>query len=346
MRSLFSIASFVLLALSAQAQLVNKSFENSNTWPTQLGQYLLVNGWSNAASATADPDYYHVLGTSAADLPETPFAIVEAYKGDAIMGFIATGEKFTNQREYINTKFTNPLVVGKKYHISFKITNGTKTAVSTSGLSTDNLGLLFTLDEATQVGTSPILMTPQLVHPGVVYSREWIQIEFDFVADQPYNYMTLGVFGTDDDKNITAAEPSTSLYAYYFVDDFFMSPVSTPDRPIEDPKEKNPPVIPGIDPNGLVEDFQVPNAFTPNNDGVNDVFFPVSDKIEVYTLSVFNRWGERVFYSEDPTLGWDGTFRGLPACSDTYAWEISYTIYEDSVGFVNKNQKGIVTMIR
>lgn len=336
----------MLLSLLGVAQLVNRSFENSDTWPTNLGQYMLVNGWSNAASATASPDYYHELGTSAADLPETPFAIVNAYKGDAIMGFIATGTKYTNEREYISTKFTNPLVVGKKYVISFKITNGYKTAVSTAGLATDKMGLLFTVNEATQVGNSPILMTPQLVKADVLFSREWTQLEYEFVADQPYNYMTLGVFGTDDDKNIVNAETSNSSYAYYFVDDFFMSPVATPDRPMEDPREKNPPVLPSVDPTALQEDFQVPNAFTPNNDGVNDVFFPVSETIKTYTFSVFNRWGEKVFYSEDTSIPWDGTFRGLPASSDTYAWEISYTVFEDAVGFVKKSQKGIVTMIR
>lgn len=346
MKTLFSIASFVLFGLFGQAQLVNRSFENSDTWPTNLGQYMLVNGWSNAASLTASPDYYHVLGTSAADLPETPFAMVNAYKGDAIMGFIATGVKYTNEREYISTKFTNPLVVGKKYVISFKITNGTKTAVSTAGLATDNVGLLFTVDEATQVGNSPILMTPQLVNNGVLFSRDWIQLEFEFVADQPYHYMTLGVFGNDDNKNIIDAESSNSSYAYYFVDDFFMSPIATPDRPIEDPREKNPPIIPGVDPSALQQDFQVPNAFTPNNDGVNDVFFPVSERIKSYTLSVYNRWGEKVFYSEDPSIAWDGTFQGLPASSDTYAWEIAYDTYEDGKGLVKKSQKGIVTMIR
>ena len=346
MRTLFSIASFIMFCLAGNAQLVNKSFENSDTWPTSLGQFMLVNGWSNAASTTASPDYYHELGTSAADLPETPFAIVNAYKGDAIMGFIATGIKSTNQREYINTKFTNPLVGGKKYVFSFKVTNGVKTAVSTSGLATDNFGLLFSVNEATQNGDAPILMTPQLVYQGILFSREWIQIEFEFVADQAYNYMTLGVFGNDDDKTIVDAENSNSSYAYYFVDDFFMSPVATPDRPMEDPREKNPPVLTAVDPSALQEDFQVPNAFTPNNDGVNDVFFPVSETVKTYTLSVFNRWGEKVFSSDDPTIPWDGTFQGLPACSDTYAWEIAYSTYEDGKGLVKKSQKGIVTMIR
>ncbi|MBX7142324.1 MAG: gliding motility-associated C-terminal domain-containing protein [Chitinophagales bacterium] len=57
----------------------------------------------------------------------------------------------------------------------------------------------------------------------------------------------------------------------------------------------------------------IPNAFTPNGDGLNDVFLPVlSGRTEMKTLAVFNRWGQQVFFSSSPATGWDGTFDGKP----------------------------------
>ena len=53
-------------------------------------------------------------------------------------------------------------------------------------------------------------------------------------------------------------------------------------------------------------EFYVPNAFTPNGDGDNDVFLPKGYKIESLYMLIFNRWGELVFQSNDVNTGWDG----------------------------------------
>ncbi len=68
----------------------------------------------------------------------------------------------------------------------------------------------------------------------------------------------------------------------------------------------------------------VPNAFTPDGNGQNDVFFPVISGVEPYsyTLLIFNRWGELIFETGDPLSGWDGTFRGEQAPVDVYVWVI------------------------
>jgi gliding motility-associated-like protein len=65
----------------------------------------------------------------------------------------------------------------------------------------------------------------------------------------------------------------------------------------------------------------VPNAFTPDGDGTNDVFRPRIDCLEgPYRLRIFNRWGQLVFETEDYQDGWDGTSNGAPAPSDVYIW--------------------------
>ncbi len=90
----------------------------------------------------------------------------------------------------------------------------------------------------------------------------------------------------------------------------------------------------------------MPNAFTPNNDGLNDVYAPVGNffGINDYKLSIFNRWGERVFYSEDVEKGWDGYRENssVIAPSGVYAFVVTYID-----GFGEKNAlKGQVTLLR
>ena len=54
----------------------------------------------------------------------------------------------------------------------------------------------------------------------------------------------------------------------------------------------------------------IPNVFTPNGDGINDAFNIYSYNLSEFDLSVFNRWGQLLFHTNDPLTGWDGTFKG------------------------------------
>lgn len=71
----------------------------------------------------------------------------------------------------------------------------------------------------------------------------------------------------------------------------------------------------------------VPNAFTPNGDGINDIFKPSVNDLDDYELRVFNRWGEQMFSTTDPSKGWNGSYEGndyfVPA--GVYAYLIKYS---------------------
>ncbi len=75
-------------------------------------------------------------------------------------------------------------------------------------------------------------------------------------------------------------------------------------------------------------DIWVPNAFTPNGDGVNDVFRVLGNigRLEGFGLSVYNRWGERVFHTQDKYAGWDGFYKGIPGQLGTYVYLLQYSI--------------------
>ncbi len=69
--------------------------------------------------------------------------------------------------------------------------------------------------------------------------------------------------------------------------------------------------------------FQFPNAFNPYSGyELNKVFKPLHRGIREYTLEIFNRWGEKIFESTDPEVGWDGYIDGKIGAQDVYAWKL------------------------
>ncbi len=92
-----------------------------------------------------------------------------------------------------------------------------------------------------------------------------------------------------------------------------------------------------VSPNGCTQQAQVkfvivqplvvvPNAFTPNNDGVNDIFRMkvIEGSAVVTSMEVFDRWGKKVFESKDPQPVWDGKSEGKDAPSDVYVYIIRW----------------------
>lgn len=68
-----------------------------------------------------------------------------------------------------------------------------------------------------------------------------------------------------------------------------------------------------------------PNAFTPNKDGLNDIFRPVIiGRPAVYKLSIYNRWGQQIFETSNPARGWDGMIKSGEQESGTYIWTCTY----------------------
>ncbi|MFZ1688592.1 MAG: gliding motility-associated C-terminal domain-containing protein [Flavobacteriales bacterium] len=69
----------------------------------------------------------------------------------------------------------------------------------------------------------------------------------------------------------------------------------------------------------------VPNTFTPDGDGVNDVFFALGEEVKDFELLVFNRWGEQIWKGDDLRSTWNGTYSGVQSPIDTYVWKIQYS---------------------
>jgi gliding motility-associated-like protein len=88
----------------------------------------------------------------------------------------------------------------------------------------------------------------------------------------------------------------------------------------------------------------MPNAFSPNNDSKNDFFRPITqpEKVSFFVLTIFDRWGGKIYETGNSTQGWDGTIKGQPAPQGLYSYTVSY---ENPAGD-QLNIRGLVTLIR
>lgn len=147
----------------------------------------------------------------------------------------------------------------------------------------------------------------------------------------------------------------SGTYYHWIPDDGSLDNVNI-NNPVATPKEKTTYTLFATGPTGCVDTASVtidveysdalliPTAFTPNGDGLNDVFrIRSTEFMRVTSLSIYNRWGEIVFHSADGSnTGWDGTFNGQPAPIGTY----SYFAIVSRPGQLEETRKGDITLIR
>ncbi|MFI5134363.1 MAG: gliding motility-associated C-terminal domain-containing protein, partial [Chitinophagales bacterium] len=85
-----------------------------------------------------------------------------------------------------------------------------------------------------------------------------------------------------------------------------------------------------------------PTAFSPNDDGVNDFFFPMNNSaLNNYDLKIFDRWGEMIFETNDPNVKWDGKYRGSSCDIGVYVYEMSALCSQKKIEL-----NGDVTLVR
>ncbi len=140
--------------------------------------------------------------------------------------------------------------------------------------------------EKVALDTNGVLMhKPQVKNKKIEVNRmEWQLFYSGFMAHSEDEYLTIGNFYTDEATSFKEVGPHGENISYYLIDSVFVEPFSDP---------------------------YIPNIITPNNDGKNDFFFIEGLKINNWQLSVHNRWGERVYHTNDYRNNWRG--EGLSA---------------------------------
>lgn len=85
-----------------------------------------------------------------------------------------------------------------------------------------------------------------------------------------------------------------------------------------------------------------PNSFTPNSDGVNDIWFPSFINITSLDLRIFDRWGELLYYTNDFNGGWDGYYHSQICQVDVYVYLATWTTIEGDI----KTKVGHIILIK
>jgi gliding motility-associated-like protein len=225
-RSLTGIAALILflgIPFSYSQNLIfNPGFEINYGIPDNTQQWYLADGWSNVHGGThypaPSPDYFHLLSNHMlVGLPHSGFGTVYPLDGEAVMGIVLWEQIGVDFREYLTQELTAPLVVGAEYEFSFYTTNG----VDGFGYATSDLGVWFSVDPPSQINAhNPIAASPQFTTDSIIYSQDWIQITYSFVADAPYQHFTIGNFEDDQNTTLENVYPDHYPGVYHFFDNF------------------------------------------------------------------------------------------------------------------------------
>ena len=96
-----------------------------------------------------------------------------------------------------------------------------------------------------------------------------------------------------------------------------------------------------------ISTLYIPNAFTPGQmDGVNDVFMVSGIDFYDFHMMIFNRWGQKIYDTTDPTKGWDGKYGGQPCEKGVYVYKIEATPVHGPTRSLPKSYVGHVTLVR
>lgn len=269
---LFLFLFTILIRVTSQNLVPNPDFEEYTECPT-FCNYLPIENWFTSPAAGAD--YYHPCGVFFAHAPDNSIGTQNAHSGVAYVGVALV--RVANQREFIQVQLTDTLVAGVTYHFSCYLSKAELAAYCY-----DEIGALFTVDEVLGVDYPIIPHPPQVTTPVGEYlcdENNWVEFSGDFVAAGGERWLTICHFFSDINTDYLELY-DYNLEAYYYIDDVSVKV-----------KEEIP--------------LDVPNVFTPNADGINDVWeLPETENAEVILL---NRWGQEIVKAslEKPFL-WTG----------------------------------------
>ena len=92
----------------------------------------------------------------------------------------------------------------------------------------------------------------------------------------------------------------------------------------------------------VIRSLAIPNAFSPNGDGLNDLFIVRTPYVDQYNLQIFNRWGEMVFSTNNIEVGWDGTYKGKQQEMGSFLYTLNLTTIEGE----QIQKRGTITLVR
>jgi gliding motility-associated-like protein len=104
---------------------------------------------------------------------------------------------------------------------------------------------------------------------------------------------------------------------------------------------------PPVPPEPIHENIYIPNAFSPDGDGLNDEFKVIgnSDNISSFHMYIYDRWGTLVFESNEISVGWDGKYKGNPSPTGAYVYKVEYSFSSPAMQ-ESKIKSGTLVLVR
>jgi gliding motility-associated-like protein len=248
-------------------------------------------------------------GTSATLQVQNPQAGI-TYQWYAVPGgaVLATGTTYT----------TNPLTAATSFYVTASNATGCESGVTNA-----------------QVNLWPQLPSPQVSVAdsnlnSITYTWQPVAGATGYLVSlDGVNYGPPGSGGTGTSHVVTGLNPSQSVTLFVIAT---QSPAC---------RNSSPGTARGTTWPSMTDIF-VPTGFTPNNDGRNDVLRAIGTTVKRLEFGIYNRWGERIFFTTDIRRGWDGTVKGIPQSAGTYAYYLKAELLDGSI----RIKKGTITLIR
>lgn len=228
MRLIFSLKNIFILSICfipkfifSQNLVPNPSFEEVILCPDGGAQIERTQDWYIAEKT---PDFFHSCSTIPTfSVPDNLFDFQFALSGNSYCGFCAYSTVDTTYREKIGVRLTNPLSVGVKYFISFKV-SATKNYLN--GAS-NKLGVLFSLTQYSDTNPSPTINYCQYSSDSLITDTlGWVTLRGSFISDSTYRFLTVGNFFQNFLTDTISFWNTNALQTYYFIDEICVSPDS------------------------------------------------------------------------------------------------------------------------
>jgi gliding motility-associated-like protein len=258
--------------LTAQENLVpNGSFEEYIICPED-GALNKAKYFSSPTQSS--PDYFNscAMASNNTSIPSNLGGFQEPRSGSSYAGIVTYGFG-TNYKEYIQTSLVKTLEMSKFYLVKYYVSLG-----SYSSTAINKIGVFFSDQQITENINTTLLYEDNLFTDSVIMDTlNWVELSFIYQAKGNENFILLGNFH-DDFFTDTLNCPGGIGDNYYYIDDISVIEINV----------------------------NVPNVFSPNSDGINDVL-EIEDLTGDFEITIVNRWGQKVFQTNNLTMSsWNG----------------------------------------
>ncbi len=292
---------YIYVLAQPQNLVPNHSFEDlTNGCPPDISHNFNGNVSNWYKGGIDSPEIYSMCN-SFMNAPNTPVGIRMPKSGENLAAiFTVWGQN--NFSNYIGVQLTQPLQLQKEYYFEMFIS-----LTESSSIACHNIGVYFSQNMLWCNCNKITNIVPQIENTKQVLALDdrenWIKMTGTFVSQGGEEYITIGNY-----RDSTSVEQDTlspispwglNYYSYHFIDDVFLYDYEEW-QAWQDSLNNNPAPISPVE-------FKIPNAFSPNADGIND-FFVIQgiEECPNNELFIYNRWGELVYYKTNYDNTWNG----------------------------------------